>query len=139
MNQKKKYGQGETTYLAVGKEAGVRALVERFYALMSSRPQYQTIRSWHPEDISESADRLALFLCSWMGGPLGYRAKYGSINIMQAHKHLNVTDVERDQWLSCMSEALEQLNYSQDLVEYLLEQLRLPAERIRQTCSGTSE
>ena len=139
MNQHLTYGQGDATYLAVGEEAGVRALVKRFYSLMSSQPQYQTIRSWHPDELLESEDKLALFLCSWMGGPRLYRSKYGSINIIQAHKHLSVTVAERDQWLNCMSEALVQLNYPDDLVAYLLVQLRHPAERIRQTCTGSIE
>lgn len=136
MSQQVIYGQGDATYLAVGGEEGVRALVGQFYAVMSSQSQYHTIRSWHPENLAVSEDKLALFLCSWMGGPRQYRAKYGSINIVQVHKHLRVTEVEQDQWLDCMSEALVQLNYPQDLIDYLLVQLRHPAERIRQACAG---
>ena len=136
MNQHLIYGKGDATFFAVGEETGVRALVKQFYTLMASQPRYQTIRSWHPENLAESEDKLALFLCSWMGGPRLYRAKYGSINIVQAHKHLSVTVEERDQWLSCMSEALVQLNYPDDLVDYLLLQLRHPAEQIRQNCAG---
>ena len=139
MGQLQNYGQGDATYRAVGEEAGVRTLVKLFYSLMSSQPQYQTIRSWHPKDIAESEDKLTLFLCSWMGGPRLYRSKYGSINIMEVHQHLNVTEVERDQWLDCMSDSLTQLNYPKDLNEYLITQLGHPAERIRQTCSGSTK
>lgn len=130
------YGKGDATYIAVGQEEGVRALVKQFYSLMSSQPQYQTIRSWHPDDLAESEDKLTLFLCSWMGGERRYQSKYGSINIVESHKHLPVTEVERDQWLKCMLEALQKLEYPEDLIDYLIVQLRHPAERIRQTSKG---
>lgn len=136
MNKEQKYGQGDATYRAVGEEAGLRSLVNLFYSLMSSKPEYQTIRSWHPDDITVSADKLVLFLCAWTGGPRIFREKYGAINIIQAHQHLQVTASERDQWLNCMSDALTQLAYPEDLREYLLVQLWRPAERIRLTTTS---
>jgi hemoglobin len=40
---------------------------------------------------------------------------------------------ERDSWLSCMQEAIALQPYAADFAEYLLVQLRVPAERIFQT------
>ena len=86
----------------------------------------------HPADLTVSRDKLARFLCGWMGGPRRYREKYGPITIPGAHAHLGVTAKERDQWLACMAKALAARDYPDSLVDYLLTQLAVPAERIRQ-------
>ncbi len=130
------FGHGDATYRAAGEEAGIRRLVDSFYDIMSSRTEYQRIYSWHPPDNQMSRDKLARFLCAWTGGPQLYARKYGTINIPASHAHLKVTEVERDQWLHCMREALDEQAYTEQLKSYLLKQLRIPAERIRQTCQG---
>ena len=133
MTDQPQYGMGDPTFRAAGGEAGIRDLVDAFYDIMSSDSEYQTIRSWHPDDNSVSRDKLARFLCGWMGGPRRYSEKYGPISIPGAHAHLNVTERERDQWLGCMAKALAQQDYPQNLIAYLLQQLFVPAERIRTT------
>jgi hemoglobin len=77
---------------------------------------------------------LALFLGGWMGGPKPFIYKYGPIRIPAAHSHLQVTAVERDLWLECMGRAMRRQNYPVALTDYLLQQLFIPAERIRQAC-----
>ena len=128
------YGVGDATFQAAGGRQGIRILVDTFYDLMGSDPRYQVIFDWHPEDLEVSRDKLALFLCGWMGGPKPFVDKYGTIRIPSAHQHLKVTEVERDLWLDCMSRALEAQEYPQELVDYLSAQLYVPAERIRQAC-----
>lgn len=130
------YGKGDATYQAAGQESGIRQLVDCFYDTMEANANYATIRSWHPRNSEISRDKLARFLCGWMGGPARYNERYGPINIPEAHAHLNVTAAERDQWLACMKEALEKQDYPQSLVSYLLAQLALPAEAIRRICSN---
>ena len=124
------YGTGDTTFQAAGGEAGIRALVEDFYDIMGSNPAYQQIFAWHPADIDVSIDKLARFLCGWMGGPRRYTERYGRISIPGAHAHLNVTPAQRDQWLDCMREALERQPYPAALKTYLIEQLAVPAEAV---------
>ena len=128
------YGQGDATYCAAGQEAGIRKLVDCFYDIMSTQAAYHRIHSWHP-DVDIARDKLARFLCAWMGGPRRYQEKYGPINIPKAHSHLPITLVERDMWLNCMFEALAQQPYSESLKKYLIEQLTVPAEHIRIACA----
>lgn len=130
------YGRGDATFHAVGGEAGVRALVDKFYDIMAAKKDYQTLWNWHPDDNQKSRDKLFYFLCMWMGGPADYVKYFGPINIPAAHKHLRVTRKERDQWLNCMYEAMQVLNFSNTLSEYLIRQLSIPAERIRLTSRG---
>lgn len=125
------YGVGDASYRAAGGEAGIRKLVDDFYDAMDQLPEASTIRAMHPEDLSVSRDKLARFLCSWLGGPNLYSEKYGSIRIPQAHSRFEIGASERDAWLSCMEAALKNQPYAAEFKKYLLEQLYIPAERSR--------
>ena len=129
------YGSGNATFLAAGGEEGVRRLVDDFYDEMERNPSFATIRSWHPDDLAMSRNKLATFLCGWMGGPRRYAETFGPINIPQAHAHLPVTGAEREQWLGCMAIALDGQGYPESLVAYLLQQLAVPARAIEGRCA----
>ncbi|MDH3806419.1 MAG: globin [Gammaproteobacteria bacterium] len=85
----------------------------------------------HPDDIEVSRDKLARFLCGWLGGPKLYREKYGSISIPRAHEHLAIATPERDQWLTCMTETVAEQAFDPAFRKYLMEQLFVPAEGVR--------
>jgi hemoglobin len=89
----------------------------------------------HPDDIETSIDKLARFLCGWLGGPKRYQEKYDSINIPAVHQHLAIGIAERDQWLICMKESIDEQAYETDFKEYLISQLGIPAEIVRQRCN----
>lgn len=124
------YGFSDNSFKAAGEEAGIRKLVDDFYHLMNELPEAKTIRAMHKNDLTSSRDKLTLFLCGWMGGPKLYQEKYGSINIPRDHAHLIISEVERDAWLLCMECAIALQNYTPEFGQYLLTQLRIPAERI---------
>ena len=133
MTEAPAYGQGDATFRAVGGEAGVNQLVDSFYDIMGSDSRYKLIWSWHPNK-EVSRDKLARFLCGWMGGPRRYQERYGSISIPDVHKHLPIDHSAKDLWLSCMQDALVAQEFPETLVTYLLEQLAIPAEMIRRRC-----
>lgn len=126
------FGVEDGTYQAIGQYEGLVKLVDRFYAAMDSLPEAEKIRQMHRRNLALPHDKLVHFLSGWMGGPSIYGPKYGSINIPQWHSHLVIDEADRDAWLACMKFALIELNYPQDLQEYLMAQLFRPAERIRQ-------
>jgi len=64
-----RYGILDTSYQAAGCEAGIRRLVDEFFDRMQSDERFQTIWNMHPEDKEVSRDKLARFLCGWLGGP----------------------------------------------------------------------
>ena len=127
------YGFSDNSFQAAGGVDGIRQLVDDFYAEMDSLPEAAVIRKMHKADLTESRDKLTLFLCGWMGGPMRYQDKYGSINIPRSHMHLPISEAERDAWLLCMEHAIAKQNYAADFATYLLSQLRIPAERIFMT------
>lgn len=125
------YGQDDASFIAAGGEAGIRALVDAFFDRMGSDARFATIYTMHPDDIETSRDKLARFLCGWLGGPKLFQEKYGSISIPRAHQHLPVTAAERDQWLTCMQESVDEQPFAADFKRYLMEQLYVPAEGVR--------
>ncbi len=96
-----------TPYEQVGGDAKVRALVDRFYALMDSEPEYYGIRKLHPESLKGFADKLYMFLSGWLGGPQLYMEKIGHPMLRARHLPYPIATPERDQWLSCMQRALQ--------------------------------
>jgi hemoglobin len=133
------FGDGDATYRACGGEDGIRGLVETFYGVMDSLPAARGIRALHPTDLQLSIDKLVCFLCGWTGGPKHYSERFGPIKIPQVHSHLPIGTLERDAWLSCMQQALAAQPFRDDLKHYLLEQLFIPAERIRAVVQARQE
>lgn len=125
------YGRGDASFQAAGGEAGIRRLVDDFYAAMERLPVAAGIRAMHPSDLTLARDKLALFLCGWLNGPQCYQEKYGPLSIPGAHAHLAIDIPARDAWLACMVEALDRQPYADDFKRYLFQQLSVPAERVR--------
>ena len=130
-NDKSQYGIADASYQAAGREPGIRKLVNEFFDRMGSDARFQPIYDMHPDDKEESRDKLARFLCGWLGGPKLYHEKYGSISIPRVHEHLSIETPERDQWLTCMSETVAEQKFAADFKKYLMEQLFVPAESVR--------
>ena len=131
MSEKKPFGHEDTSYNAAGGEEGLHQLSKDFYYFMDTLPEAETIRKMHGKDLTESTEKLALFLCGWLGGPRLFQEKFGPIHIPKFHSYLKVGDAEKEAWLLCMEKALEKQNYTDDFKEYLITQLRVPAERIQ--------
>jgi hemoglobin len=125
------YGVGDASFQAAGGEPGICKLVDEFFNRMGSDPRFAVIYEMHPDDKEESRDKLARFLCGWLGGPKLYHEKYGSISIPRVHQHLAIATPERDQWLTCMAETVDEQAFDSAFKKYLMEQLFVPAEGVR--------
>lgn len=135
MNNNPNYGTGDASFQAAGGETGIKKLVDRFFERMGSDPRFSTIYNMHPHDIETSNDKLARFLCGWLGGPKRFKEKYGPISIPAVHQHLAIGTDERDQWLSCMRESIDEQSYDPFFKKYFIHQLSIPAEIIRKRCN----
>ncbi len=125
-----------TPYQAAGELGGITRLVDEFYANMDRLPEAKVIRDMHPSDLTESRRKLTFFLCGWLGGPRLFQEHYGPISIPGAHKRFPIGYEERDAWLLCMQRALAVQPFSNELKDYLLAALSIPAERVRQVNAG---
>lgn len=107
---------------AIGGEAPVRALVERFYDAMDRTEP--ALARLHPCDEAgrvsrESRDRFALFLIGWLGGPQDYIAQHGHPRLRRRHGAVPVDVAMRDAWMRCMILAMEESSVSPELRAYL--------------------
>ena len=110
---------GDTPYQMLGGDAGVRRLVDRFYALMDEIPEYHGIRRLHPQELSTSAEKLYMFLSGWLGGPPLYMEKHGHPMLRARHLPFSIGIAERDQWLACMDQAMTETGVDPVLHERL--------------------
>lgn len=97
-----------TPYDALGGEAGVHRLVQRFYELMDTQPEACQVRQMHPESLQGSATSLFEFLSGWLGGPPLYMAKKGHPRLRMRHAPYAVGTTVRDEWMGCMTQALNE-------------------------------
>jgi hemoglobin len=111
---------GQTPYALLGGDAGVRALVERFYDLMDLEPRYAAIRQLHAADLAHAREKLYLFLSGWLGGPSLYIERYGHPMLRARHLPFPIGTRERDQWMACMAQAM----LEQGLDDALFQRLR---------------
>jgi len=135
IDDKSQYGIADASYQAAGGEAGIRRLVDTFFDRMRIDARFATIHAMHPDNNVMSRDKLARFLCGWLGGPRLYNDKYGGISIPRVHQHLAIATPERDQWLTCMAESVDEQPFESEFKRYLMEQLYVPAEAVRRTVS----
>lgn len=126
------FGVGDASYRAAGGIDGLRRLVDDFYQAMDEDPAAAELRRLHPEDLAQSRDKLACFLSGWLGGPRLFSDKYGPIAIPAFHAQWPIDAQLGEAWLSCMAQAIARQDYSPAFAEYLLAQLRVPAQRIVQ-------
>ena len=57
-------GTGMDLYRAAGELAGLTSLVDAFYTNMDGFPEARVIRKMHPEDLTESREKLTYFSIS---------------------------------------------------------------------------
>lgn len=118
-------------YDMLGGEAGVRALVNRFYDIMDSSPEAKDIRAFHAASLKQSREKLFMFLSGWSGGPQLYIEKYGHPRLRMRHMPFSIGERERDQWLWCMNRALDESDFLPTLKEYLKSRFTETADFMR--------
>ena len=96
-------------YERIGGAEKVRALVHRFYQIMDELPESYGIRKMHAADLQSSEDKLFKFLSGWMGGPQLFIQEYGHPVLRRRHMPFAISESERDQWLLCMNQALQEV------------------------------
>ena len=118
-------------YRRIGGEAKIRELVQRFYQLMDELPEAHRIRKMHHISLKSSEEKLFMFLTGWMGGPQLYVEKFGHPRLRQRHLPFAVGDAERDQWMMCMSQALDDVVEDEALRKELKDAFQKVADFMR--------
>ena len=120
-----------TPYEQFGGEDAIRRLVHRFYELMDTLPEAWDIRQMHPENLSGSENKLFMYLSGWLGGPALYEQAFGHPRLRARHMPFSIGNAERDQWLLCMRQALDECIPGSPLRERILEAIVGLADHMR--------
>jgi hemoglobin len=96
-------------------------LVDRFYLGVAGDP---LLRPLYPDDLTESAQHLALFLMQYWGGPPTYNEQRGHPRLRMRHAPFVIGPAERDAWLRHMDAALAGLQAEGRIGEADAEELR---------------
>lgn len=131
----------DSVYTRLGGAPAVRALVERFYALMDELPEAYGVRRMHPEALAGSADSLFKFLSGWFGGPPLYTRERGHPRLRMRHAPYAIGPAERDEWMLCMRLALAEQVIDPGLRQAVAERFAAMAEHMVNTggragCAG---
>lgn len=120
-----------TPYEQLGGEAPLRALVDRFYDLMDLEPGYAALRALHPGSTEGSRDKLFMFLSGWLGGPDLFVQRHGHPRLRARHLPYAIGVRERDQWMACMGQALQECEVDEALAVRLKAALANTADWMR--------
>lgn len=113
-----------TPYDHIGEEAAILSLVERFYFYMDTLPEAAGIRAMHAADLSSAHDKLFKFLSGWLGGPDLFVQEYGHPRLRQRHFPFAIDAAARDQWMLCMTKALDEVSMAANFRENLSQALQ---------------
>ena len=108
-----------TPYEQLGGDERVRALVERFYDLIELEPAYAVIRRLHGPDLGSARNKLYWYLSGWLGGPNLYIERFGHPMLRARHLPFSIGISERDAWLACMKQAMQETQVPAALQEAL--------------------
>ena len=123
-----------TPFALLGGADRVRALVERFYDLMSERePALARLHPCTPDGKVERGprDRFGLFLIGWLGGPQDYIATHGHPRLRMRHNPFVIGPDERDHWLAAMRASLAELAPSDEVAKAMNDYFDMAAEAMR--------
>jgi hemoglobin len=106
----------ENFYDTIGEER-LNNLVEAFYdKVFNSELISHLFKSSTPEDIKQ---KQKLFLTQFFGGPALYTEQVGPPKMRQRHFPHKITEEAKEEWLKCMKEAIQELEWD-DRSKYVL-------------------
>lgn len=125
------FGPDNTPYDAMGGDEQVRALVDAFYDHLDHDERFKAARAVYPEDLTEPRQKLYEFLSGWLGGPQLYIQKRGHPRLRARHMPFSIGEAERDAWLACMNQAMDDRDITGELREFLEARFAHVAEFMR--------
>jgi hemoglobin len=120
-----------TPFEWIGGEDKVKTMVDRFYDLMDLEPKYAQLRAAHGSHLEKARQHLFWFLCGWLGGPQHYTDRFGHPRLRMRHMPFSIGIVERDQWLACMGQAMEETGVPEALRDRLKQSFFQTADFMR--------
>ncbi|MBD7938091.1 MULTISPECIES: globin domain-containing protein [Cytobacillus] len=118
-----------TPFDALGEEK-LHQLVEAFYKRVGQHPELVPI---FPDDLTETIRKQKQFLTQFLGGPPLYTSEHGHPMLRARHLPFAITMTRAKAWLSCMEDAMNEVELDIRLKEGFLERLTLTAQHMVNT------
>ncbi|TRZ35763.1 globin [Niallia circulans] len=115
-----------TPYDVIG-EKTLSHLVDAFYERVGNHPELAPI---FPDDLTETARKQKQFLTQYLGGPSIYTEEHGHPMLRARHLPFPITEKRAKAWLSCMSEAMDEVELDDSIREGLFSRLALTAKHM---------
>jgi hemoglobin len=123
------WGSFETPFDALGGEARIRAIVDRFYDIIDA--DAPVLRAMLPKDDSVSRDKLHAYLVEWTGGPALYTPTRGHPRMRMRHIPFAIGETEVETWLACMMRSLDDSGVTDPVRAFLDDRLTALAHHMR--------
>lgn len=101
----------ESLYEHAGGDGALHGLEELFYDKVLADP---LMRRLFPERVPTHVDHLTWFTAESFGGPDRFTSRLGFRYIIDVHRHLKITDQERDRFVALYLEALDEAGLPED-------------------------
>ncbi|HEU4963986.1 MAG TPA: globin [Bacilli bacterium] len=99
----------------------IRRLVDAFYARVQ---QDEILLPIFPGDFAGLADKQFLFLTQFFGGEPLYSQQYGQPAMKQRHLPFEITPTRASAWLKNMSDAMDEIELTGDLRDFMFDRLK---------------
>lgn len=123
------WGDADTPFAALGGEAEIRAIVERFYDIIDE--EVPTLRTMLPANDRVSRDKLFAYLVEWTGGPALYTPARGHPRMRMRHLPFPIGEEEVELWLAAMARALDDTGVRGEVRSFLDDRLTALAHHMR--------
>lgn len=121
-----------TPFEAIGEEK-LHQLVDAFYSRVG---KHQELIPIFPNDLSETARKQKQFLTQYLGGPPLYTSEHGHPMLRARHMPFEITASRANAWLSCMTEAMDEVGLVGPVREDFYARLILTAQHMINTAEN---
>ncbi|WP_026693449.1 hypothetical protein [Peribacillus kribbensis] len=118
-----------TPFETIGEET-LHQLIDLFYSKVSKHPALQPI---FPADLTETARKQKQFMTQYLGGPPLYTSEHGHPMLRARHMPFEITPTRAEAWLSCMREAMDEVELTGEIREFFYHRLVLTAQHMINT------
>ncbi|ARK31456.1 globin domain-containing protein [Halalkalibacter krulwichiae] len=117
----------QTPYETLGGEQVLSQLVDTFYTKVS---QHSDLAPLFPDDLTETARKQKQFLTQFLGGPTLYTDEHGHPMLRARHMPFVITPIQAEAWLFCMKEAMDEIELTGPIRDYMIERLTMTANHM---------
>ncbi|WP_075981425.1 globin domain-containing protein [Bacillus massilinigeriensis] len=119
----------KTPFEVIGEDR-LHHLIDAFYRRVHLHPDLIPI---FPDDLTETARKQKQFMTQFLGGPPLYTSEHGHPMLRARHLPFEITETRARAWLTCMSEAMDEIGLDGEVRTFFYSRLVQTAEHMINT------